>query len=669
VTVTPNHPDGQKPRILAPAGEKSSFLAALQAGADAIYCGLKHFSARMEASNFTLEELTRLTALAHQKGVQVYVAMNSLIKPGELEEAFHTLQRLSDHTRPDAIIVQDLAFIGIAQRVGFKGEIHLSTLANVSSPSGLKIASQLGVKRVVIPRELSVDEMKQMASASPRGLDLEIFVQGALCYCVSGRCYWSSFFGGKSGLRGRCVQPCRRIYQQKGENKSYFSCKDLSLDVLTKVVMTIPEIQTLKIEGRKKGPHYVYYTVMAYRMLRDEGHDPAAKKSALAFLEQALGRPATHYNFLPQRPQAPVLPDGTTGSGLFLGLVKGSSQSPYLSPRERLMPNDRIRVGLEDEPGHFVQRISISVPKRGHIHLKGKSGMIGKQAFLIDRREPMLEELLVQAEADLERLPLYPLPESKKKRQLFVPAKKRRRIKEALIEGEMSLSRDGKNGSKEAMTGIWLPMDSKASLSARRAASVWWWLPPVVWPDDEAGFQASLKRVLDNGGARFVLNAPWQMAWFTEESQRHSNQLILWAGPFCNIMNGMAIEKLEEIGISGVIVSPELGHLDYLELARQSPLPLGIVIEGNWPLGISRSCSDEIHRDQTFKSPKGEEAFVSAIGPDYWVFPNWTVDLSSKKSLLWEAGYRLFIKIREAVPSHIHFKSRPGLWNWNHGLD
>ena len=125
--------------------------------------------------------------------------------------------------------------------------------------------------------------------ACPKDLKLETFIHGALCYGVSGRCYWSSYYGGKSGLRGRCVQPCRRLYTQGGESARFFSCSDLSVDVLVKVLMSIPEVTTWKIEGRKKGPHYVFYTVKAYQMLRDHGKDPKIKKDALAMLERGTG--------------------------------------------------------------------------------------------------------------------------------------------------------------------------------------------------------------------------------------------------------------------------------------------------------------------------------------------------------------------------------------------
>ena len=363
-TITP-------PSILAPAGSKLSFLSAIAAGADAIYCGLKAMNARMAAINFTMEELVPLAGLAHEKGVKVFIALNSLLKPGELETARNTVHQLQRMVRPDALIIQDLAYVPLARQVGFEGEVHLSTLANVSFPKALSmVRDKLHIDRIVLPRELNVDEIRAMADACPKGLSLEIFVHGALCFGVSGRCYWSSYMGGKSGLRGRCVQPCRRRYAEGQKTGRFFSCQDLSLDVLGKVLLSIPQVSAWKIEGRRKGPHYVYYTVQAYRMLRDEGGDPQAKKAALELLAQALGRPGTHYNFLPQRPQNPVNSDAQTGSGLVVGKCQGPRSKPYIIPREALLSGDLLRTGYEDDAWHSLHKVRKYVPKRGRYYLK-----------------------------------------------------------------------------------------------------------------------------------------------------------------------------------------------------------------------------------------------------------------------------------------------------------
>lgn len=445
------------PSILAPAGSKASFLSAIAAGADAIYCGLKAMNARMAAVNFTVEELVPLTGLAHEKGVKVFIALNSLLKPDELGTAVNILRQLHHQVRPDALILQDLAYVPLAREVGFDGELHLSTLANVSFPRALTwVRQNLQVDRVVLPRELNVDEIRAMANACPTGLALEIFVHGALCFGVSGRCYWSSYMGGKSGLRGRCVQPCRRRYAEGENSGRFFSCQDLSLDVLGKVLLTIPQIRAWKIEGRRKGPHYVFYTVQAYRMLRDEGGDPQAKKAALDLLAQALGRPGTHYNFLPQRPQNPVNSDAQSGSGMVIGKCQGPRNKPFVIPRETLLSGDLLRTGYEDDIGHGLHRVRKYVPKRGRYYLKvteGKVPRTGTPVFLVDRLEPALAEKI----NTLETL-LVPLPTPRD----LPPADFRfpKQTKKAVIPQEMHVFRQLNRTPIEGLLGCWLTADT-----------------------------------------------------------------------------------------------------------------------------------------------------------------------------------------------------------------
>ncbi len=394
-----NNPDHHhQPEILAPAGDKEAFLAALAAGADAIYCGLKRFSARATATNFDVSELAALTELAHEQNSAVYVTLNTLIKPDELTDCRQMIQSIATDVQADAIIFQDPAVINLARQAGFKGELHGSTIANVSFPKALTAFGKFDqIRRVVVPRELTVDEMKIMAAHCPKNISLEVFIHGALCYAVSGRCYWSSFLGGKSSLRGRCVQPCRRIYKQKNANGRFFSSTDLSLDVLVKVIKPIKKISAWKIEGRKKGAHYVYYTASAYKMLRDEGHDPQIRKDAQGLLDQALGRPGTHYNFLSHRRYNPLDSDRQTGSGLRIGTIVMDAKTPCFRPRQPLLPNDRLRIGYEDQKGHVTLKIKRGVPKGGTFQIPSVSRRKlekGVPVFLIDRRESALEKMI-----------------------------------------------------------------------------------------------------------------------------------------------------------------------------------------------------------------------------------------------------------------------------------
>ena len=646
------------PEILAPAGNKSSFLAAIAAGADAVYCGLKLFSARMEAKNFTIEEFSALVGLAHEKDVKVFVAVNSLLKPGDLLQAGRFLDLLQRQVKPDAVIIQDLGMVPLIKQTGFSGEVHLSTLANASFPKALSVIGQhLPVNRVVLPRELNVDELRILARECPSKVDLEVFIHGALCYGVSGRCYWSSYMGGKSSLRGRCVQPCRRRYTQSGQTHRYFSCQDLSVDVLAKVLLTIPKIRTWKIEGRKKGPHYVYYTVSAYRILRDHPKDAKMKKDALYLLGRALGRTGTHYHLLPQRPQDPVNIHGQTGSGLMVGKIKGARQNSYFIAREELLPGDVLRIGYEDQTGHHLKRIGRSVPKGGRMHIQASpKNAIAKGApvFLTDRREKHLVDLIAKLDDQL-----GPIKKASRSTSLFTPSlppgisKKSRMV-------ELSVYRTLPGSNPSGQIGLWLSSAALKKLPGKIVARIIWWLSPVVWPDNENEISELIQLTIKKGGRHFVLNAPWQIAFFNQRKG-----LKFWAGPFCNLANPLAILSAGALGFHGAIVSPELGAEDYLQLPQNSPIPLGVVIAGNWPLCVARTLAKEVQQHKTFSSPRGEQAWAVRHGSDHWIYPNWQLDLHSHKKMLLKAGYAFGIYLIEPLPKKVKLKKRQGLWNWD----
>lgn len=652
---------GPKPEILAPAGNRESFLAALAAGADAVYCGLKSFSARMAAANFQPKELAELVDLAHRRNAKVYLAVNTLIKPNELLPLGRQLDWVRQYAAPDALIVQDLAVVALARQVGFEGEVHLSTLANVTMPAVLpRLVKTLGVQRVVVPRELNIDEIKLMAGNCPPELGLELFVHGALCYGVSGRCYWSSYMGGKSGLRGRCVQPCRRRYIQERTQKRYFACQDLSLDVLVKVLAEIPQVRAWKIEGRKKGPHYVYYTTAAYKMLRDEGQDPQTKRSAVALLEQALGRQGTHYHFLPQRPQNPIDTASDSASGLLVGSVRGTHEKMFIEPRINLLAGDKLRIGYEDEAAHQTLDLTQSVPKGGKFFFKmAKTRGPGKASavFLIDRRE----DYLVQEMEKMARLirPVSTPPEDQSSFNLRLapgsPKNPNVRMMHVLRHTGLRI--------RQTSLALWLTSENMRNTPDSQIAAIWWWLPPVIWPDEEEQWRQMIKQATAKGAHRFILNAPWQIDLFHVH-----NRMSIWAGPFCNIANPLAVRALKLMGFHGVIVTPELAREDMENLAARSVLPLGAVISGQWPFCVSRVLAQDLTPGHAFVSPKGEEGWARQYGSLYWIYPNWPINLRSSQAGLTKAGFRVFVHLDEPVPKSVKIKKRPGKWNWEIGL-
>jgi putative protease len=653
---------------MAPAGDRASFLAAVAAGADAVYLGLKHFSARMQAKNFGLGELAVLVDYAHERGVRVYVAMNVLLKPDDARAAGGLIERLARMVKPDALIVQDLGLIRLARQAGFKGEIHISTLANATHQAALQVAKDLGASRVVLPRELDLDEIKLMAESCPEGLELELFVHGALCHCVSGRCWWSSFFGGKSGLRGRCVQPCRRLYRQggaKGKPERLFSCQDLSLDVVTKPLLSVPQVTSWKIEGRKKGPHYAYYIVSAYRMLRDHPTDAVARKSAYSLIEQALGRPGTHGRFLPQRPFPPVRPSGETASGLLMGQVKKESGGKsYIQTRLDLLPGDLLRLGCEDDAWHQTIPLRRRVPKGGRLdiprHPSGHLPPAKAPVFLIDRREPELMRILADLEKELAARPVPPEKEAAAfVPRSFAPPTRHLRLDMDVYRAMPRSAGKGRAGD----VGVWLERSALLDVPRPVTSRMWWWLPPVIWPGEEERYRTLLAEARERGARMFVLGAPWQAGLFPSREG-----LRLVGGPFCNLASADTAAQYAELGMEAAFVSPELSGAELLSLPRNSPIPLGIVVGGFWPLGITRILAEEVRLEESILSPRGEIAWVRKLGPNHWIFPGWELDLSGHRRELEQAGYGLFATMREHWPKFLDQNTRTSVFNWDQGL-
>lgn len=245
--------------ILAPAGSFESVTAAVRSGANAVYLGGKAFNARRNASNFSEEELAEAVQYCHKRNVKVYMTLNTLVADNELESAYEAIE-CACRIGADALILQDLGLAAIVRRVSPSMPVHASTQMSVQSIEGIKILSSLGFCRAVVPRELSEKEIINISSQTET--ELEAFVHGALCMCVSGQCLMSSVLGSRSGNRGLCAQPCRLPFGVNAKGGSNLSLKDLSLvDELER--MKNAGVCSFKIEGRMKRPEYVAAAVTA----------------------------------------------------------------------------------------------------------------------------------------------------------------------------------------------------------------------------------------------------------------------------------------------------------------------------------------------------------------------------------------------------------------------
>lgn len=260
----------KKLELMAPAGNLKSFLAALEGGADSVYLGYLKFNARRPADNFDALSLRKVINFAHQNERKVYITLNIDIKNGELQEAARIMEFLCQ-IGADAIIVKDLGLVEILQKF-YKGKIeyHASTQSAITSSFGAAFAEKLGFSRAVLARELSIEEIRAVIKRV--SIETEIFVEGSMCFSVSGRCYMSSWVGGRSGNRGGCTAPCRCIWNKEGEKYPFFSMKDMLLVTHLKEIEE-SGVNSLKIEGRLKNFAWVYVITSTYRDAIDSIND------------------------------------------------------------------------------------------------------------------------------------------------------------------------------------------------------------------------------------------------------------------------------------------------------------------------------------------------------------------------------------------------------------
>ena len=245
--------------ILAPAGSLETLVAAVRSGANAVYLGVKEINARRGATNFTFEELEQAVKYCHDRNVKVYLALNIIVSNDEMKLAYEVAKKALA-SGIDAFIVQDLGTAKMIKEHFPTAKLHASTQCSVNTPDGFKALEEMGFVRAVIPREMTIEEIKEIRKATD--MELEIFVHGALCMCVSGQCYLSAMLGGRSGNRGLCAQPCRLGFSADNSQSCDLSLKDLSL---IKHISEIAEsgVISLKIEGRMKRPEYVAACVTA----------------------------------------------------------------------------------------------------------------------------------------------------------------------------------------------------------------------------------------------------------------------------------------------------------------------------------------------------------------------------------------------------------------------
>ena len=350
----------QIPELLAPAGSLDAVRAAVANGADAVYLGAERFNARDEGAQLTLEQLDIACRLAHSRGVRVYLTFNTLIKPAELEEALVFLGEAIDRGI-DAAIVQDIGIVRLIQAVYRGFEVHGSTQMTVHDSSGAAVMQQLGIDRVVLARENTLEDVREIRQAVP-GIGLETFIHGALCISYSGQCYMSGMISERSANRGSCAQSCRKDYVLRDADSAevldtgyLISAKDLG------AYASVPDLAEagvgcLKIEGRKKKPEYVAVVTRNYRNTLDNvaaGEPAELPPENVQELVQIFSRGFTPGMYTGRAGREYITRSHPDNRGLAIGVVTGYSDGEILVDVDLpLTVGDGI--GFEPPPGSGV---------------------------------------------------------------------------------------------------------------------------------------------------------------------------------------------------------------------------------------------------------------------------------------------------------------------------
>lgn len=583
--------------VLAPAGGAEALRAAVFSGCDAVYLGGPAFGARANAKNFSREQLAESVEFCHERGVHVHVTVNTLLKDEELLPALEFVRFLCG-IAVDAVLIQDMGLFDLVRRAAPELPVHASTQMSLHTPGGARLLWELGAARVVLSRELSLEEIREIGEGCP--VELEAFVHGALCMSVSGQCYFSAMLGGRSGNRGLCAQPCRLPFAASGGTGHDLSLKD---------VCFLPRLQELsragvcsgKIEGRMKRPEYVGAAVSACRRAADgEPIDP----QLLEDLEAVFSRSGFTQGYL----------DGKRGRGMF-GIrtkedVAGATEKVFSRLRS-LYRSEARRVGVA---------LSARV-REGRVILRGEDaqGRIGEaQAPWEPERTPLSSQRCVEQLQKTGGTPFYPgeiqVPQeglplgvsglNALRRQCLEELLRRRGERRPIEMREVSLDFPA-HEKRSGKLPLWLSFSSIDQLFSE-ASSCKAIVLPLATPADE------LKKLGRQGFSNVILEIPRAMFGRERELREKMRQQMqagfsqfscgnlgaiqlgrelgarLYGGFGLNIFNTASLEFFEKLGLEAAELSFELTGREISALS--GALPRGVMIYGRQALMLTRNC-------------------------------------------------------------------------------
>ncbi|MDR1785699.1 MAG: U32 family peptidase [Spirochaetaceae bacterium] len=657
--------------LLAPAGTPEALDAAVAEGADAVYLGLKSFNARLRSSNFTWKEADIASRQLRKRGKKLYVTVNTVCEEGETEDLYKVLYFL-DAIGVDGVILQDFAVLRMVQEFFPRLKLHGSTQMNIASARGVNYLSRSGVRRVVLARELSLEEIRSIKERTSS--EIEVFVHGALCVSESGLCLFSSFLGGKSANRGMCAQACRRLYtvaDEEGGGRSGYFFSPNDYELIEKVPALIDcGVDAFKIEGRMKSAEYVGAVTAAYRRVIDSCMDsrPEGRRDALESARRALagdfGRAKTSfwYDFSPAPSpdgagaalgteavaQGTLNPDQAGGTGIYLGKLaktRADGFGAFSGRGYEAAEGDSIRLHKKDDTLRRSHKIkTVETDRKGLRWVDIPEGFSpGDEVYLIQTKSAQRYPRIIPQGAhgskpgkppaefpalDLtvpDRAELAPFPKG-----VYMLVSTPRDMAAVQGEGPVRVILEVNSESRaHLLAGAPLPFPKK---------QVFLWLEPFCPQSGEPALGALVDKLLAEGFTNWVANNPAHLSLL-----RGKGAFVI-AGPYLYAFNRWAASWLENQDVRAFIPPLENSRRNLEATFDRNVRPRALVpLFAYPPLFRMRFRLPESY-DFTHFSDKKDMVFKTLVTPDgSFVLPEEPFSAVDAAEALTTAGFSRFL--------------------------
>ncbi len=591
--------------LLSPAGSMEALRAAVQNGADAVYLGYDMFNARMGAQNFSADELQEAIVYCHVRGVKVHLTLNTLVSDREMARAAEVI-RAAAVFGVDAFIVQDLGMVQLCKEIAPSVPIHASTQMSIHSLEGVVAAAELGCSRVVLARELPMEQIRHICRRSP--VEIEVFVHGALCMCYSGQCYLSSVIGRRSGNRGQCAQPCRLPYGYgRFEATRYpLSLKDNCL------VEHLRELERMgvasaKIEGRMKRPEYVAVVTKAYRaalngkrITPDDMRQLEAVFSRQGFT-QGYYEGKTGPDMFGTRQEQPE-----TNKELFSAAraTYETGETPRVPVKFYAMvrPGQPAQLAVEDEDGHVCKAVG-PVPEQALVHsltaedLEARLKKTGGTPYYCTMVRSVVDPGLMLPASSINAMRREVIAELTARRGRVALPKTNAYNKPALYDGmsgEPQLSVSVRSAAQitqrliaEKPAVLYVPLSelyenpelARSIDVETQLAAV---LPRVVWSSENAGLAEQLRAVYAMGVRQLLVGNLGQIKIAKAAGFAVRGDFGL------NIYNSRAMHYLRMQGVDSQLLSFEMTLPQIRDISKA--VPAEVLIYGRLPLMLMENC-------------------------------------------------------------------------------